>query len=271
MIIRSKRKTNFTVMSNVGLRDERLSFKARGMLAYMLSMPDNWKVSDRHLATVGPDGRHLVQAALKELEECGYLVREQRHMKNGTFVWDSVIYDEPQVESTMARKPNHGESTMARLSSHGKPNHGSVESTMARKPNHIVSTSTEVTNTKEGEAPPPKPKKQPPEPESPFVQAVREIALQSPSKAQRPLIDNTVTDMELWREVLGYWVNRGWNPRNVFGMVDLYQHPERMKQRKGQNNGTGSGNVEEDDDYDPEFAKHFAEHQARVRAQGIQM
>lgn len=259
MIVRSRRKTNFTVMSNVGLRDERLSFKARGVLAYLLSMPDNWKVSDRHLATIGPDGRHLVQAALKELEECGYLVRERRHTKGGTFIWDSVIYDEPQDESTMARKPNHGDDTMARLSVAGKPNHGLDESTMARKPRQVISTNTEILNTNVGEAAPRKTKKQPLAAQSSFVLAVKEIVKQSPSKAQVPLIDNAVTDLELWRKVLAYWVGHGWSPRNIAGMIDIYQHPERMAQRRGANNGTYRPDVTDDDEeLDPAIVADLA-------------
>lgn len=142
MIVRAKRKTNFTIMSNAGLRDERLSFKARGVLAYLLSMPDNWTVSDRHLATVGPDGRHAVQAALKELETHGYLRRERHRAENGKFEWNSVIYDEPQSvseepepEETMAGKPNHG--TMVRFSSHGKTSHGLSSH---GKPRQLIST-----------------------------------------------------------------------------------------------------------------------------------
>jgi len=42
-IVRAKRKTNFTIIGNTGLKDKRLSLKAKGLLAYMLSLPDDWK------------------------------------------------------------------------------------------------------------------------------------------------------------------------------------------------------------------------------------
>lgn len=105
MIVRAKRETNYTIMSNVGLNDERLSFKAKGMLAYLLSKPDNWRVSDRHLATIGPDGRAAVQAALKELETFGYLKRERIRSEDGTFSWVSTIYDEPWPGFPATDKP----------------------------------------------------------------------------------------------------------------------------------------------------------------------
>lgn len=105
MIVRAKRKTNFTIISNVGMNDERLSLKAKGMLAYLLTKPDNWQVSDRHLATIGPDGRSAVQAALKELETFGYLVRKQCRNEQGQWAYVSYIYDEPWSEKPWTENP----------------------------------------------------------------------------------------------------------------------------------------------------------------------
>ncbi len=105
MIVRAKRKTNFTIISNVGMNDERLSLKAKGMLAYLLTKPDNWQVSDRHLATIGPDGRSAVQAALKELETFGYLVRKRARNEQGQWSYVSYIYDEPWSEKPWTENP----------------------------------------------------------------------------------------------------------------------------------------------------------------------
>jgi hypothetical protein len=104
-IIRAKRKTNYTIMSNVGLEDNRLSLKAKGMLAYLLSKPDNWQVSDRQLSTIGPDGRTAVQAALKELETYGYLNRTRVRREDGTFCGQSIVYDEPWSENPATVHP----------------------------------------------------------------------------------------------------------------------------------------------------------------------
>lgn len=98
MIIRAQRRTNFTMISNVGLEDPRMSFKAKGLLAYLLSKPDHWRISDRHLATASKDGRDAVQAGLKELERFGYLVRRKEHGSDGRWVHFSMIFDEPQVD-----------------------------------------------------------------------------------------------------------------------------------------------------------------------------
>lgn len=90
-IIRGKRETNFTILKNDPLRDTRLSFKARGIMSYMLSLPDDWKFYISELARHSDhDGRDSIQSGLKELEKCGYLQRITKRSSNGRF--DSIDY-----------------------------------------------------------------------------------------------------------------------------------------------------------------------------------
>ena len=42
MTFRINKNRNYTVMSNYHLRDKNLSLKAKGLLSFMLSLPDNW-------------------------------------------------------------------------------------------------------------------------------------------------------------------------------------------------------------------------------------
>ena len=93
-------------MSRAGLEDERLSWKARGLLAYLLSKPDNWQVMVAHLVNQGPDGRGSVMSGLRELKDAGYIVSSRARAKGGTFDgWDSTVYEEPVTES---RFPDSG-------------------------------------------------------------------------------------------------------------------------------------------------------------------
>jgi hypothetical protein len=104
-IHKCRRKEAFTTVSNETLQDKRLSFKARGLLAYLLSLPDDWAVSIEHLATVSPGGRVKVQTAIKELAENGYmelvLIRDEqtgRVMGKRWMVYDaSTIPTDKQV------------------------------------------------------------------------------------------------------------------------------------------------------------------------------
>ena len=42
---RVEKNKGFTVMSNYHLRDKNLSLKAKGLLSYMLSLPEDWDYS----------------------------------------------------------------------------------------------------------------------------------------------------------------------------------------------------------------------------------
>jgi len=63
----------FAQIANSALRDKRLSFKARGVLALVLSNVGEWEATLRWLINQSDrDGRHAIQQALNELTECGY-------------------------------------------------------------------------------------------------------------------------------------------------------------------------------------------------------
>jgi len=97
-IVRAKRKTNFTIIGNTGLKDKRLSLKAKGLLAYMLSLPDDWKFYETELIEHSTDKRDSVRSGLKELEKLGYLVRLQTRVERGKFGQrDWQISDEPNL------------------------------------------------------------------------------------------------------------------------------------------------------------------------------
>lgn len=69
---RHDRENPFTRISNVALRDSRLSFRARGILAYVLSHKDGWRHTARTLTPKGREGRDACLRALDELETLGY-------------------------------------------------------------------------------------------------------------------------------------------------------------------------------------------------------
>ena len=96
-IVRSKHPENhFSVFANEVIRDNRLSFKARGILLELLSRPEGWKVSADALARSGKDGRDSVLAGLSELRAIGYIVTYKRQNEKGQFETLSVVYDSPK-------------------------------------------------------------------------------------------------------------------------------------------------------------------------------
>ena len=96
-IVRSARPhLNYSVVHNDIIEDERVSFKARGLLIYLLSKPDHWRTTTAHLASVSTDGIHAVRSGLKELELIGYVKRIRKQNPSGQWTTHTVIFDQPQ-------------------------------------------------------------------------------------------------------------------------------------------------------------------------------
>ena len=63
-----KKKTDYTVISNVFLRDEKLSLKSKGLLAYVLSLPNDWVLYVSELANHHKDGTSAIIVHLRNLQ-----------------------------------------------------------------------------------------------------------------------------------------------------------------------------------------------------------
>jgi hypothetical protein len=104
MIRRAPRPTaNYTVISNGVLLDERLSYRARGLLVAILARPDNWSVRSDALARQGAEGRQAVRTALNELREAGYLHTWKERNADGTFITEQVVFEVPTSEDDAKR------------------------------------------------------------------------------------------------------------------------------------------------------------------------
>lgn len=94
----------FTQILNSWLRDDRLSFKARGLLAYIESHTPEWEISVGWLASKSPEGKDALRSAIHELEIYGYLKREQENV-NGRFGEVTWTTQEPLAENPSAENP----------------------------------------------------------------------------------------------------------------------------------------------------------------------
>jgi hypothetical protein len=73
--------------------------KAKGLLAQIYSLPENWEYSVRGLSTLFSDGREAVNNALQELIDHGYIVRTQKTNQFGKFDgYEYDIYETPQTK-----------------------------------------------------------------------------------------------------------------------------------------------------------------------------
>lgn len=108
-----KPEDHFTIVANAWLRDYRLTLKARGLLALVLSHKVGWDVTIETLARDNPEGRDAIRSAVAELEEHGYLRRRRAHGDDGRFAgYDyELVYDPPSSGFPTTGEPTTGEPT----------------------------------------------------------------------------------------------------------------------------------------------------------------
>lgn len=109
MIQRTPRRNNFTIIGNGIFMENALSFEAMGLLAYLLSKPDNWQVHVQALVrategTAQKRGENKILALLRELIGAGYIIRQRQ--SSGKM--DYYVYDEPQGEPSADTTPDSG-------------------------------------------------------------------------------------------------------------------------------------------------------------------
>lgn len=85
-------------MSNYHLRDRNLSLKAKGLLSFMLSLPEDWDYSLAGLCAICKESRDAIRNVLKELQYHGYLKIEKVRGDKGYFEYNYVIFEKPMLE-----------------------------------------------------------------------------------------------------------------------------------------------------------------------------
>ena len=97
-VFKIEKNKNYTIMSNYHLRDKNLSYKAKGLLSFMLSLPEDWDYSVNGLVSLSKENIKAVRTGLKELEDNHYLIRERINLENGKFDYNYFIYEIPHFE-----------------------------------------------------------------------------------------------------------------------------------------------------------------------------
>lgn len=96
-IVRTCKATNPYVRADKRyLNDERLSWKAKGLLSYLLTKPDNWKLIIADLIKKARDEKDSVCSGIKELQNLKYLIKIRHRSPTGKFEkWEDVIFEQP--------------------------------------------------------------------------------------------------------------------------------------------------------------------------------
>lgn len=106
-VIRVEKTTDYTVMSNYHFKEKGMSLKAKGLLSFMLSLPDDWDYSIEGLTQNLAEKETSIVSALNELKKFGYL-RVVKLFPNqtasGRIEYEYIVYEKPYVEKQDTEK-----------------------------------------------------------------------------------------------------------------------------------------------------------------------
>lgn len=96
-IKKAKKTQNFTIISNDTIQNNALTWEARGLLTFILSLPEDWKIHKSWLLKSAANcGRDKLDRIIKELKTFGYMVsrptRDEQGKIDGHF-WE--VFEEP--------------------------------------------------------------------------------------------------------------------------------------------------------------------------------
>lgn len=116
--IRVEKDKNYSVIHNQFLRKKDLSWKAKGILAYILMLPDDWNINLKEIMTHATEGEAAFRSGWKELKESGYVNRYPVKDKDTKRIlhWETVVSEtsqKPHVDFPDVANPNVGNPDVA--------------------------------------------------------------------------------------------------------------------------------------------------------------
>lgn len=209
-IHRSRPDSHFTQIPNETLRDERLSYVARGVLCELLSRPDDWDATADGIAAKAQatraragEGRRAMRAVFAELTAAGYLVRVRARGDGGRVITVLHLYDRARCPEATEVPPSGMPVPPADLSIAA----GRTNVPVTDVPPSGTSNRTMSTNIKDGLAAglPTGPRSKPREPERPSRAKIISDTREAISLVYGDR-ENVITEDEQVLDVWGYYV-----------------------------------------------------------------
>lgn len=117
-----KESGNFVTVHKNFIHDPNISWKAKGILLYLLSRPDDWQVYEKELEKHSLDGRDSLKNGIKELETTGYIVRTRKRDDKGRLrEYEYSVYEQPNQNGLSNVGLSNVGKTNTGLSNVGKP------------------------------------------------------------------------------------------------------------------------------------------------------
>tara|TARA_R110000868_G_scaffold22111_1_gene90943 strand:+ start:552 stop:1220 length:669 start_codon:yes stop_codon:yes gene_type:complete len=106
-IVRVIKSKDYTTICNRIFKDRRLSLKAKGLLAMLLSLSDHWELSIKGLIVILKEGESAIRSTINELIENGYVERERVKNEKGVIIGiNYTVFESPKLNSPRLGFPN---------------------------------------------------------------------------------------------------------------------------------------------------------------------
>ena len=193
-----KNKDNpYVMIDRRPVDNPKLSFKAKGILTYLLSRPDGWEVSVADLIKHGAEGEAAVRSGLKELKLAGHMRYTNSRNQGRITGWLIEVFEMPLPDSENQQ-----------VEKQDVENRTQVLKTLSRKKKAIIKVSATPKPTTPDE-----------------VKLFREVKGRYPNRATYELVTEKIqaVSKRLLRSVTKEdlkpfyvsWTSKGYNPENL--------------------------------------------------------
>jgi DnaD/phage-associated family protein len=115
------KETPFVIMDKRPFEKPYMSWKAKGLLGYLLSRPDDWTVRLGDLVKRSTDKAHATRQALRELVMVGHMRQVEYRHENGKYAGTVYeVHEQPLYENPLAVYPKAENRTLNNIESSNK-------------------------------------------------------------------------------------------------------------------------------------------------------
>jgi hypothetical protein len=232
MVIKFKKERGefITVERDAIDNDKFISFKAKGLLTYLMGRPNNWKPNIKEMVSHARDKEASVKSGISELKKAGYVEIKRFQDKKGLWGWEWSVCDRPIYER---HQPKCTKSTF------GEPKKPKVEKQLSeKKPIGVGETPTtesrktesrkidfDSNNDLKNNGNKREDTRVISHQDNIFKEVFKEIEL---NDFQAEEIKTTVKNFGVWRDTCKWWALQGYKATSIGRILEKYN--ENLKQ-----------------------------------------
>lgn len=131
----SRQESEYVSILKAPIQDAKLSWKAKGLLIYLLSLPDDKTIKISEMAEIASDGESSLRSGIRELRDAGYIRQETIRNSKGVITGtEYVVREYPDMDNPDPENPHVENPHMENRSKSGENKAKRSENQMAMNP-----------------------------------------------------------------------------------------------------------------------------------------